>query len=108
MSKAAGGFEQAVRSREGWYRHKMGAQEAAGGHNRSELRRCRQVRSRWWQECAGAVEGQEVWEEWMGQTVEDTEWRGKAKGQWRAMEQAAVRRGWIKDMERGIKVYDRG
>ena len=47
--------------------------------------------------------------EWMGQTVEDTEWRGKAKGQWRAMEQAcaAMRRGWVKDMERD-KVYDRG
>ena len=48
-----------------------------------------------------------VWEEWMGQVVEDTEWRGKTNGQWRAMEQAAVRRDWIKDMERG-KVYDRG
>ena len=39
------------------------------------------------------VEGQEVWEEWMGQAGGDTEWRGKAKGQWRAMEQAAIRRG---------------
>ena len=37
----------------------------------------------------------------MGQTTEDTDWRGKAKGQWRAMEQAAVRRGCTKDMERG-------
>ena len=26
-------------------------------------------------------------------TVEDTEWRGKVNGQWRAMEQAAVGRG---------------
>ena len=47
----------------------------------------------------------------MGQTAEGTDWRGKAKGQWRAMEQAAVRRGWTvnrtKDMERN-KVYDRG
>ena len=55
------------------------------------------------------MEGQEVWEEWTGQTVENTEWssREKAKGQWRAKEQAAVRRGWVKDMERD-KVYDRG
>ena len=47
------------------------------------------------------VEAQEVWEEWTGQdlVVEDTEWTGKAKGQWRAMEQAAVRRGWVEDME---------
>ena len=41
----------------------------------------------------------------MGQTVEDTEWRGKAKGQWRAMEQAAVRRGWMEDMERDKVSY---
>ena len=53
------------------------------------------------------VEGQEVWEEWMGQTAEDIDWRGKAKRQWRALEQATVRRGWTKDMERD-KVYDRG
>ena len=33
--------------------------------------------------------------------------RKQLKGQWRAMEQAAVRRGWIKDTERD-KVYDRG
>ena len=52
------------------------------------------------------VEGQEVWEEWMEQTAEDTDWRMKAKGQWRAMEQAVVRRGWTKDMERD-KVHDR-
>ena len=55
------------------------------------------------------VEGQEVWEEWMRQTIvmEDTEWRGKAKGQWRAMEQAAMRRNWMKDTERD-KVYVKG
>ena len=39
--------------------------------------------------------------------VEDTEWRKVVKGQWRAEEQAAVRRGWDKDLERD-KVYDRG
>ena len=60
------------------------------------------------------VEGQEVWEEWTGQTVEDTEWRRQAKGQWRAKEQAVVRRGWDKnevhdkDKVDRDKVYDRG
>ena len=53
------------------------------------------------------VEGQDIREELTGQVVEDTEWRRTVKGQWRAMEQAAVRRGWVKDMERD-KVYDRG
>ena len=57
------------------------------------------------------MEGQEVWEGWTGQTVEDTEWKKKVKGQWRAKEQAAVRpwvrRGWNEDMERD-KVFDRG
>ena len=50
------------------------------------------------------VEGQEVWEDWMGQTVENmyTGWRGEANGQWRA-----VRSGWEKDMGRD-KVYERG
>ena len=53
------------------------------------------------------VEGQEVWEEWAGQTVEDTRWRKEAKGQWSAREQAAVRWEWTKEEERD-KVYDRG
>ena len=53
------------------------------------------------------VEGQEVWEEWTGQTVEDTEWRKEVKGQWRGKEQVAKRWGWTKDMERD-KVYDKG
>ena len=53
------------------------------------------------------VEGQEVWEGWTGQTMEDTEWRKKGKEQWGAKEQAAVRRGWNKDMECD-KVFDRG
>ena len=33
--------------------------------------------------------------------------RRRGKGQWRAKEQAAVRRGWYKDMERD-RVFDRG
>ena len=60
------------------------------------------------------VEGHEVWEEWTGQTVEDTEWRRQAKGQWRAKEQAVVRRGGSGEVEQDKdkvdrdKVYDRG
>ena len=58
------------------------------------------------------VEGQEEWEEWAEQTVEDTEWRKEVKGQWRAKVQAVVRRGWSKDLEqekvKRDKVYDRG
>ena len=40
------------------------------------------------------VEGQEIWDEWTGQAVEDTDWRRKIKGQWRAREHAVVRRKW--------------
>ena len=60
------------------------------------------------------VEGQEVWDEWTGQAVEDTEWRKKIKGQWRGKEQAVVRWGWRRDEEQDKdkverdKVYDRG
>ena len=48
-----------------------------------------------------------------GHRVEDTEWRKEVKGQWRAMEQATMRRGWSKDLEdkdkeERDKVYDRG
>ena len=55
------------------------------------------------------VVGQEAWEEyqWTGQTIEETEWRKEVKRQWREMEQASVRRGWNKGLERD-KVYDRG
>ena len=60
------------------------------------------------------VEGNEVWEEWTGQAVEDTEWRRQTKGQWRAREQAVVRWGWDKNVVQDKdkvdrdKVYDRG
>ena len=53
------------------------------------------------------MEGQEVWEDWLEQTVEDAEWRKGVKGQCGPKEQAVVRRGWAKDMERD-KVYDKG
>ena len=94
VGRAAGGFDQAVgtRSRRECQRHKMSVtgqrMQADGG---------KEV----------LVEEQEVWEEWTGQTVEDTKWRKNVKGQWRAKEQVAMRRGWNKDMERE-KVFDRG
>ena len=50
---------------------------------------------------------QEIWEEWTGHTVEGTEWGEEGNGQWRAKEQATMRRGWNKDMERD-KVIDKG
>ena len=53
------------------------------------------------------VVGQEVWEEWPGQTIEETAWRKQVKRQWREMGQATLRRGWNKDLERD-RVYDRG
>ena len=42
------------------------------------------------------VEGQEVWEEWVGQPVEDTDWRRRAQEQFRAMEKAAMRTSWAR------------
>jgi hypothetical protein len=60
------------------------------------------------------MEEQEIWEEWTGQTVEDTEWRRRIKGQWRAKEQAVVRRGRSGEVEQDKdkvdrdKVHDRG
>ena len=58
------------------------------------------------------MEGQEVWDEWTGQAVEDTAWRKEAKGQRRAKEQAVVRWGWSRDLEQDKedrdKVYDKG
>ena len=57
----------------------------------------------WWRGRRSAV-GRSGWgKQWRTYI----EWRGKAKGQRRAMEQATMRRGWIKDIERE-KVYDRG
>ena len=100
VGRTAGGFEQAVgiRCRQEWHVYKM---------SRSQLV---DITGRMIQVDGGSellVEGQEVWEEWTGQTVEDTRWRKEAKGQWRAREQAAVRWEWTKE-EEGDKVYDRG
>ena len=100
VGRTAGGFEQAVgiRCRQEWHIHKM---------SRSQLVDITGQRVQADGGSGVLVEGQEVWEEWKGHTVEDTEWRKEAKGQWRAREQAARRWEWAKDKERD-KVYDRG
>ena len=100
VGRTAGGVEQAVgiRCRQEWHRHRMSRGQLVGiTGQRVQADGSREV----------LVEGQEVWEDWLGQTVENTEWRKEVKGQWGAKEQATVRRGWTKDMERD-KVYDRG
>ena len=101
VGRTARGFDQAMgirsKSSREWQRHNLDEQETAGGHHRTE------------EQADGGkevlVEGREVWEGRTGQTVEDIEWRKEVKGQWRAKEQAAVRRGQNKDLERD-KVYD--
>ena len=100
VGNAAGGSEQVVgiRCRQEWHRYRTGREQLVGTTGqRVQADGGREV----------LVEGQEVWEEWTGQTMGNTEWRWKAKGQLRAKEQAAVRRSWAKDMGRD-KVFDRG
>ena len=87
VGRTAGGVEQAVgiRCRQEWCKHKMSREQLVGiTGQRVQADGDKEV----------LVEGNEVWEEWTGQAVEDTEWRRQAKGQWRAKEQAVVRRGW--------------
>ena len=107
IGRTAGGVEQAVgiRCRQEWHRHKMSRGQLVGTTGqRVQADGDKEV----------LVEGQEIWEEWTGQAVEDTEWRRKSKGQWRAKEQAVVRREWgggeeqDKDKVDRDKVYDRG
>ena len=107
VGRTAGGVEKAVgiRCRQEWCKHKMGREQLVGTTGqRVQADGGREV----------LVEGQEVWDEWTGQAVEATEWRRKIKGQWRAREQAVVRRGWSgdvvqdKDKVERDKVYDRG
>ena len=107
IGRTAGGIEQAVgtRCRQEWHKHKMNRRQLVGTiGQRVQADGGREV----------PVEGQEVWEEWTGQAVVDTTWRRKIKGQWRASEQAVVRRGWSrnavqdKDKVERDKVYDRG
>ena len=107
VGRTAGGVEQAVgiRCRQEWHRHKMSREQLVGTTGqRVQADGDKEV----------LMEGQEIWEEWTGQAVVDTEWRKVVKGQRRAREQAVVRRGWNKNLgqdkdkvERD-KVYDRG
>jgi hypothetical protein len=107
VGRTAGGVEQAVgiRCRQEWYKHKMSREQLVGITGQS-------VQADGDKEVL--VEGNEVWEEWTGQAVEDTEWRRQAKGQWRAKEQAVARWGWDKNVVQDKdkvdrdKVYDRG
>ena len=107
IGRTAGGVEQAVgiRCRQEWHRHKMSRGQLVGTTGQ-------RVRADGDKEVL--MEGQEIWEEWTGQTVEDTEWRRQAKGQWRAKEQAVARWGWDKnvvqdkDKVERDKVYERG
>ena len=107
VGRTAGGGEQAVgiRCRQEWCKHSMSREQLVGTAGQMvQADGGREV----------LVEGQEVWEEWTGRAVVDTEWRKKIKGQWRAREQAVVRREWgvyeeqDKDMVDRDKVYDRG
>jgi hypothetical protein len=107
VGKTAGEIEQAtgIRCRQEWCKHRMSRKQLVGiTGQRVQTDGGRGV----------LVEGNEVWDEWTGQAVEDTEWRRQAKGQWRAKEQAVVRRGWDKnevhdkDKVDRDKVYDRG
>ena len=107
VGRTAGGVEQAVgiRCRREWYKHKVSREQLVGiTGQRVQADGDKEV----------PVEGNEVWEEWTGPAVEDTEWRRQAKGQWRAKGQALARWGWDKDVVQDKdkvdrdKVYDRG
>ena len=81
-----------------WHRHKMSRGQLVGTTGqRVQADGDKEV----------LMEGQEIWEEWTGQTMEDTEWRRQAKGQWRAKEQAVVRRGWSGEVEQDKDKVDR-
>ena len=92
VGRTAGGVDQAVgtRCRQEWHKHKMSREQLVGTTGQ-------RVRADGDREVL--MEGQEICEEWTGQTVEDTEWKREVKGQCRAKEQAVVRRGWSKNLE---------
>ena len=74
VGRTAGGFEQAVgiRCRQEWHRYKMSRKQLVGiTGQRVQADGGREV----------LVEGQEVWEDWLKKTVEDTGWREEAKGE---------------------------
>ena len=80
MGKTPGGFAQAVwiRARSEWYRHNISIRELVGISGKL-------VQS---DGKAKVLEGQEVWEEWVGQPVKDTDWRRRAKEQSRGQRRA--------------------
>ena len=53
------------------------------------------------------VVGDEVWEEWTGQTVEGTDWRKGANDEWSGKERAVSRRIQLRSVDRD-QVYDKG
>ena len=74
IGRTAGGVEHAVRirCRQEWHRHKTSREQLVGiTGQRVQADGDKEV----------LVERQEIWEEWAGQTVEDTEWRRQARGQ---------------------------
>ena len=103
VGRTSGGVEQAVgiRCRQEWHRHRMGREQLVGTTGqRVQADGGREV----------LMEGQEIWEEWTGKVVDDTEWRkGFNLG---TMGGEVVRWGWRRDMEQDKverdKVYDKG
>ena len=72
--RTAGGFDLAVgiKSSREWQRHKMSRKQLVGiTGQRIQADGGKEV----------LVEGHGSWEEWTGQTMEDTEWGKEAKGQ---------------------------
>ena len=72
IGRTAGGVEQAVgvRGRQEWCKHRMSREQLVGiTGQRVQADGGKEV----------LVEGNEVWEEWTGQAVGDTEWR-RARG----------------------------
>ena len=74
VGRTAREVEQAVGNicRQEWHRYKMSRKQLVG------------ITGQRVQADGGSevlVEGQQVWEEWTGQAVEDTEWRKKGKRQ---------------------------
>ena len=53
------------------------------------------------------VVGDGVWEEWIGQVVEGTDWRKGTKDEWEAKERAVIRGSWLRGVDRG-RIYDKG
>jgi hypothetical protein len=100
VGRSAGAYAQAVgiRSRKEWCIQTMSRKKMVGITGRL-------VHADGQEEVL--VVGDEVWEEWTGSAVEDTDWRKGAKGEWAAKERAVSRRIQLRDVDRD-QVYDRG